>query len=1662
MGDNLSILIKLKISDDISDLNKSILELSKNPTLQRLSLKVNIDDSEIQLLSNQIKQFQTQMSKSLNLNVNTTGGNSGLDKFTQKFETVAGQSQKLTQEITEFTNQAGQAVKVIDSIDKETQSVYKSTQLVTDSYKKQREAQQKLLDDFNNKNINGIDYAIKQRELEAQQFSTQLKAQMQQEQELAVEKQTTLELQNQITLFQKKMQLQSQSITGKYGSLVDSNSLNNLNSQINSLSTSTPDVANKMKTFSLGMKEIETNAKTSGSALKLAQQDAKSFSRELIGDIQKFSLWFGIGTMFMSVVHAIKNAISTVKLLDDSLLELNKVVSVTNQEMDSFVGRAYEAGELLARTGKDVIDATTVFAKAGFELEEAFNLGKEALLLTNIADGITNVEDAASSLIAVLRGYNMEASETAHIVDLLNEVSNKYAVDTDNLTDGLQRASGTLAMTGTSVEQLTGMLTGGYEALRNMEKVSSGLITISQRLRGVSESGEEIDGLMPKLQKAFKEYAGIDIQTQNGKLRSTFDILSDLQGVWSTLNEEQRQYLGELSSGVRQAPVLNAIIQNWKSVEGATESAINSLGSAEKENAKYLDSISGRVSKFSSSVQLMWSNTIDSDVIKFFVDLGTGIIKIVDSVGLLNTVLFATVTYFTFFKTSMLLAPIINLATAAITKLTIGLNLSTAAAITLNTVLGMLAPIAIATGIMAIVAGIKYLSEATERQQEVVRKLKEEYDTFSTSLEENESKQQKVIDRLQELYDLRNANKITDVEKDELTRLENVNTELQRQIEYEKALKAVKGEALERETLKLSNKKTLNYNARNNIGYVQLTVPDEIQNGIIDVKEYTTAIDELKTSYDNNEISAEDYGKKLEELEVLRSTQVAGISELITKLEEENKNYVGATEEGNKKKAANEVIIKSAKDFIVALSGEENALNALGIATSDGNKETQSYTQSLEEFNKSIDTAQSSLKDLNQILEDNGSLTSDQVLDLLETYPELLDKISKTTDGYKIQESALEDLRKQQIATALDSITSQITEAENVKTQTEKKLEQYGFEIQKLKDIASAKAALAKLAQQEALTYANASSGAETNEMLREKRYSSAYKSSLASSGYAELSEYEKIVAELDELSKKKGVYTDLLNDKGLGLGEGSSGGKEYTPSTEQQALSDLLAANKISYEEYYKRLLALEKSQYSDYANKSASQLEDMLRSKNEKIAKRTEEYLSLTTEISSTKNTILENTLSSLSDEYDDGKISIDKYISSLEALRKQGGLTAEQLKNINDTIEDLSKTQQESAQNMATQIINIQKDIAQSNLDAFKDASDIRIEGYQAEIDKLEEQNDLIDEQQERQEKLLAIQEAQIALTNAQNNKSVQTLKKNADGSWNYEYVADQQAINSALDDLKKAQEDYIDWERNVSLKKQKKYWEDLIKQEEEAQKEQERLFNLHYENIELLATAYLDTLKTIYGDKWDEIIALQEEKLLALQTTQAALLDVSVANSLANSNASTRNGISDNDLVTVNQGVNGRAVQETVASIEARQKIRFDAATDEEWKKRIRRETEAATGRPAPFDFGGEAYGIGYLPKNIIKPERVLSPEQTVNFNKLIASLPNLLKSINISNMLIPKIISPNFSGLVNKTAQTVTQVFQIDNLTFPNVSSSSEIEKAISNLPLHAKVRAYTK
>lgn len=375
-------------------------------------------------------------------------------------------------------------------------------------------------------------------------------------------------------------------------------------------------------------KQIQVQTQATNSASQGFFGNLKSQVKSSIATMLKYQLAYMI---IQKTIQAIKSMTKAVCELDATLTEFNKVADLSTEQLEEFADKAFEAADKIGRTGKDMIEAATEFKRAGYDLEQSLEMGNAALVMTNVADGINQISDAASTLISVLKGFNISDADIMSIVDKMNSVSNQSPVGFDNLADGLERVSGTMSQAGNSIDETIGLLTGGFAQLRNMEKVSTGLITISQRLRAVDEDGEEIDGFSAELEEAFGSI-GVAIEDTNGELRSTYAIMSDYAKIFPELTSEQKQYFAELASGKRQVNVFNAIIQQMADVDKAVEQSIDSVGAAERENEIYRQSIQGLKNEFDNQFQMLATEVISSDWIKDLISAGTDLLEVLANI----------------------------------------------------------------------------------------------------------------------------------------------------------------------------------------------------------------------------------------------------------------------------------------------------------------------------------------------------------------------------------------------------------------------------------------------------------------------------------------------------------------------------------------------------------------------------------------------------------------------------------------------------------------------------------------------------------------------------------------------------------------------------------------------------------------------------------------------------------------------------------------------------------------------------------------------------------------------------------------------------------------------------------------------------------------------
>lgn len=158
--------------------------------------------------------------------------------------------------------------------------------------------------------------------------------------------------------------------------------------------------------------------------------------------------------------------------------------------------------------------------------------------------------------------------------------------------------------------------------------------------------GEDTDGMVEstaKLREEIMALSGVDIMLDENTFKSTYQILGELSSKWQDLTDIQQASVTELIAGKRQGNIVSALMNNFDTARAATETAMNSTGSAMRENERYMESLSGKIGTFKAQFQELSNVTFNSDFIKAAVDAGTDLLtlltEIIDTIGLFPSLL---------------------------------------------------------------------------------------------------------------------------------------------------------------------------------------------------------------------------------------------------------------------------------------------------------------------------------------------------------------------------------------------------------------------------------------------------------------------------------------------------------------------------------------------------------------------------------------------------------------------------------------------------------------------------------------------------------------------------------------------------------------------------------------------------------------------------------------------------------------------------------------------------------------------------------------------------------------------------------------------------------------------------------------------------------------
>jgi TP901 family phage tail tape measure protein len=255
---------------------------------------------------------------------------------------------------------------------------------------------------------------------------------------------------------------------------------------------------------------------------------------------------------------------------EGALLDLGKVLDGGRAQAEQYGEQLNKLAEGYAQNGQELLASMTNFVQAGYRADEAFRLVSESVKLMIAGD--LEAGEASRNLISILKGFDAPASEAAHAVDALNAVSNSYATNVKQLSDGMAALSPVAKQMGFTLDETAGLLTPVIEVYQSgaeaADALKVGLLKLTEDTKPVQDALAQI---------------GVSQRDLNGQLRSGKDIFLDVARAFQTLSDIEKLDLTQRLVGLEQAGRMSTVLGNLGKVMEVTATAANSAGSAFKE-----------------------------------------------------------------------------------------------------------------------------------------------------------------------------------------------------------------------------------------------------------------------------------------------------------------------------------------------------------------------------------------------------------------------------------------------------------------------------------------------------------------------------------------------------------------------------------------------------------------------------------------------------------------------------------------------------------------------------------------------------------------------------------------------------------------------------------------------------------------------------------------------------------------------------------------------------------------------------------------------------------------------------------------------------------------------------------------------------------------------
>lgn len=352
---------------------------------------------------------------------------------------------------------------------------------------------------------------------------------------------------------------------------------------------------------------------------------AKSFGGTLLGSIKSRAISAAISL----ITRSVREAVSTMKEVDSELTTIQKVTGASDSYIAGLNDRAYETASKYGVKANEFLQSVAEFSRAGYD-ELAEGLAEVATKTQLVGD--VNSDTANKMLIAMDAAYQLGGSVEALslIVDQANEIDNHYATSIEKLASGMPIVASVAAQAHITQEQLLAALgtitaktqVSGSEAARAFRAIVLNIMgdTTTEVEEGVTVTKEEIQSLSDVLEVYASDV--VEAARATGELINPMDAIAALSKAMKegALTEQQLMEMLSGLGGKLRTNSLVALVEGFDTYEKMLGSLGDAAGSADEEVSTMLTSWQSKANILKNTWTDLVQTVAGSDKFKAFLD----------------------------------------------------------------------------------------------------------------------------------------------------------------------------------------------------------------------------------------------------------------------------------------------------------------------------------------------------------------------------------------------------------------------------------------------------------------------------------------------------------------------------------------------------------------------------------------------------------------------------------------------------------------------------------------------------------------------------------------------------------------------------------------------------------------------------------------------------------------------------------------------------------------------------------------------------------------------------------------------------------------------------------------------------------------------------------